>query len=581
MKRVGLSALLLAASAASAQDYLTYKMLSTAGNPFPVYVDSRSPTPGGLQYTLMQNAVERAITTWNGVQCAYPKVRSLGPTGATVVNPAQSYDNYSVTPVWMLVDDADARQIFGNIDLVAAITLPRAYAGVLQTCDTYFNGSHLTWSLDPSTPMDRMDVETVALHEMGHCLGLGHYGLFADVVMEQVVEKGVPVRVLSTLDVQMLCNRYPLAGESASPCFADGGCGQVDLKCLQQPVTNGLTVKLCTRGCSLGANANCDLPLNCQASTAFSGFTGACVLPGSVVTQVGRDCLVNPDCGNSFGYCQQQQPASGGNFFWIDGYCTQACEPGQPPCPAGSVCAQLDIGRRCLASCRVGLADCRVNYACAQIDSIGTSGVCVPRCFSDQDCADPVAFKCQTCDGLCVARQNVSGHIGDVCLTDATCGAGQLCRLTAAGTNQKQCTQQCARGCSVCPTGSTCTPGLRGELFCLLDCTGPGTCPLGLRCADTQAGKSCQPACNVDPDCPVGQFCNMGECYTPQEADGGCSTLTCRPDAGRPIVVTPKDAGTGSGGTGGCGCSSVDPSFGFALLGLLTVVSRRRSWRQR
>ena len=108
MRRLPAVAVLLVASLAPAQDYLGYKMVSTAQQPFRVYVDSRSQTPAGLQFTLMQNAVERAWNTWNAVQCAYPKVQSLGPTGATVVNPSQSYDAYSVTPVWMLVADADA-----------------------------------------------------------------------------------------------------------------------------------------------------------------------------------------------------------------------------------------------------------------------------------------------------------------------------------------------------------------------------------------------------------------------------------------------------------------------------------------
>ena len=170
MKRLAIVALLLASSLASAQEYLTYKMINTQANPFAVYIDSRSQSPAGLQYTLMQNAVERAINTWNAVQCAYPKIRSLGPTGAIVANPTQSYDDYSVTPVWMLVNDADAREVFGNTALVAAITLPRAYAGVLQTCDTYFNGPNFTWSLDPTTPTDAMDVETVALQfGLGEC----------------------------------------------------------------------------------------------------------------------------------------------------------------------------------------------------------------------------------------------------------------------------------------------------------------------------------------------------------------------------------------------------------------------------
>ncbi|MDP2273176.1 MAG: hypothetical protein Q8K32_20725 [Archangium sp.] len=576
MKRFALVALLCVASAASAQDYLDYKMLSTAQQKFPVYVDSRSQTPAGLQYTLMQNASNRAWDTWNAVQCAYPKVQYLGPSVGTVPNPNQSFDNFSVSPIWMLVADADAAQVFGNSGLVAAITLPRAYAGILQTCDTYFNAPGFSWSVDPVTPANSMDFETVALHEQGHCFGLGHFGLFDDVVMEERISRGETLRVLSPMDVQMLCTRYPLAGESASPCYADGGCAQVDLKCLAQPVTNGLTVSLCTRGCSVGANANCDLPLNCQASMAFNGFTGACVLPGSIVTQVGRNCTMNPDCGNSFGYCRTPEAASGGNFTWIDGYCTQACEPGQPPCPAGSLCVQAGPGDRCLQTCRVGLADCRVNYACAQVDAIGTTGVCIPRCFSDQDCVDPTRFTCRTCDGLCVARQNPAGQLGNPCLQDAECGPGQVCRITDLQSTQKQCVQQCSRGCGICPTGSTCTPSARGELFCLKDCTGPGTCGPALRCADTQVGKSCLPGCSGDANCPVGQFCSMGECYTPMEGDGGCSALQCRPDAGRPIVVTPKDAGTGNGGTGGCGCTTVAPSFAFVLLGLLTLVSRRR-----
>ncbi len=582
MRRLAV-AVLLASSLASAQDYLTYKMVSTAAQPFNVYVDSRSQSPAGLQYTLMQNAVERAWATWNAVQCAYPKVRSLGPTGGTVLNPSQSFDTFSVTPVWMLVSDADAREVFGTSGLVAAISLPRAYAGVLQTCDIYFNGGNFTWSLDPTTPMDSMDVETVALHEGGHCLGLGHYGLFAEVVMEQVVEKGNAVRALSQLDTQMLCNRYPLAGESASPCFADGGCGQVDLKCLAQPVTNGVTLKLCTRGCSLGVNASCDLPLGCQSSTSFSGFTGACLLPGSITTQVGRNCLTNPDCGNSFGYCTLEQPASGGNVFWKDGYCTQSCEASQPVCPAGSTCAQIDVGRRCLQSCRVGLADCRGDYACAQIDAIGTTGACLPRCYSDQDCNRPDLFTCRTCDGLCVARQNISGQIGDPCLDDSTCGAGQVCRKLDERSGQKQCTEGCSRGCGACKTGAICTPGARGELFCMRSCTGPGTCgSAALRCGDTQVGTACVPACLDNAGCPVGQACFQGDCVTPLEGDGGCSTLQCRPpDAGRPIVVTGKDAGVGPDGTVGCGCSSVDPSWGFALLTFLAVASRRRSWPQR
>jgi hypothetical protein len=569
--------LALTAWPALADDYLPYKMVANQQSPFTFYVDSRSNRPAGIDYTIMQNAYERALATWNGVNCSYVKTRSLGPSVGVVSNPISTIDSFSVAPIWMLNQDPDAQQLFGNSTYVIAITLPRAYAGVLQTCDTYLNGFNASWSADAVTPTGTNDLETVVLHEMGHCLGLGHYGGDNE-VMEQVVQEGSQVRALSSIDVQVLCARYPLGGVLGGPCLGDGGCTSA-LKCLQQPTTNGVTLRLCTEGCNTGANATCDIPLSCQSSNAFSatGFNGACLMPGSIITQVGKPCVdAQQDCGNSFAQCRRPEMASGTNFFWVDGYCTQRCETGDPVCPAGSTCVTLDTGRMCGQSCRVGLADCRPSYACAPIDAIGTSGVCIPRCYNDADCADPVGTTCRTCDGLCVNRQNISGQIGDLCQNDSNCGAGQTCRPTDPRSSVKQCTQQCARGCAECPNGSTCTPGAGGELFCLRDCTGPGTCPVGLRCADTTVGKSCQPQCSIDTDCPVGQFCYLNECYTPQE-DAGCGTLCTRPDAGKPIVVPRKDGGVGDGGSGGCGCSSVDPLV-LAALGAL-IVGRRRSRR--
>ena len=80
----------------------------------------------------------------------------------------------------------------------------------------------------------------------------------------------------------------------------------------------------------------------------------------------------------------------------------------------------------------------------------------------------------------------------------------------------------------------------------------------------------------------MGQFCSMGECYTPQE-DGSCGTLCNKPDAGRPIVIPPKDGGVSGGGTGGCGCVAsenagwlpVEPLSVLAF-GVFALARRRR-----
>lgn len=569
-------ALVLSSSALAQGDYLPFKMISNQAQPFPYHVDTRPGAP--VDATQARNAVERAWDTWNAVQCASPKVRSQGGTQGNVPMVISTSDQFSVSAIWMTTFDADAEQIFGNVVFTIAVSIPRAYAGVLQTCDTYFNAFSAGWSLDATTPSNFMDVETVMLHEAGHCLGLNHLGNI-NAVMNQAVEPGQNVRVLTGDDITPFCFRNANVGTEGAPCAGDGGCN-TNLKCLPQPVTNGVTTSLCTRGCGLNTNPDCEIPLSCQPSVAFMGFNGACLLPGTQVTQVGRACTDSMECGSSFGVCRPPENASNGNFFWVDGYCTQRCEPGDPVCPAGSACVQLDTGRACAQSCRIGLADCRAQYTCAAIDTIGTTGVCIPRCYADVDCADTVNFTCRTCDGLCVPRQNISGLIGDICTDDSSCGAGQNCRVTGTYSTLKQCTQQCARGCATCPNGTTCTPGARGELFCLKDCTGPGTCPLGLRCADTSVGKACMPQCNSDPECPVGQFCSMGECYTPNE-DASCGTLCNRPDAGsKPIVIT-TDGGVTGGGSGGCGCVTGEstealPAEPFMLLAFgLFVLGRR------
>lgn len=566
----------LASGGAAAQDYLNYKMVSSSGRPFDFYIDSRSNRPADLDQAAMRAAVERSWDTWNSVQCAVPKVQSRGLTGATVADPQDIYDEFSVVPVWMLNDDEDLLQIVGNSSTVVAITLPRAYAGLLLTCDTFFNGARFAWFADPgAVPTGTMDVETVALHESGHCLGLGHFGT-QSAVMNPTVSRGEQTRSLAAIDAQKLCERYPLAGESGSPCFGDGGCAAPDLRCLQQPESNGLTFSLCVRGCIANSTETCELPLFCQPSSAFAdiGLHGACMLAGSINTKIGRPCASPATCTGSVESCLMPRDASGGHQFWAQGYCTQSCDSGEA-CPPGSECTSLEIGKRCLQNCRVGMADCRAEYACAQTGGTRSSGVCLPRCYSDQDCANPTAFSCRTCDGLCVPRQNLTGQLGDPCVTDATCGEGQVCRLTDSSSPEKQCTRQCSRGCGLCPTGSTCTPVLLGELVCLRDCTGPGTCPVGMRCAETPTGRGCQPPCHSNDECPVGQACFSGECFTPTE-DGGCGALCQRVDSGMPIEVPIPDAGTGTGKNGGCGCTSVDPMSIGALVGLMVLRARRR-----
>jgi hypothetical protein len=371
-------------------------------------------------------------------------------------------------------------------------------------------------------------------------------------------------------------------GGVGSPCLADGGCGSSisGIKCITQPLPVG-SARFCTIGCQANTGFQCEVPLYCQASTAFNGFSGACFRSADTVTAVGKPCTNSNQCSSSVGVCRGQGLLPSGYPSWVQGYCSQSCAAGQPTCPAGAACT--DVGETnpiCLKSCRVGLSDCRPDYTCARTLN---GGVCIPACHQDQDCGDALNYQCRLCDGQCVARQNSSGQVGDVCTGDNQCGAGQLCSQLDPTKATRMCTLDCGKGCGDCPTGSECHPLAPTQaLFCARSCSGPGTCPAGTRCANLPTGQACMPPCGKDLDCPVGQACLGGECLNPDD-DAGCGAF-CRPDGGTPIVISPKDGGTGPGGSGGCGCSSA-ADFA-ALLAAAAVVAgfsrrrtRERAWR--
>ena len=168
---------------------------------------------------------------------------------------------------------------------------------------------------------------------------------------------------------------------------------------------------------------------------------------------------------------------------------------------------------------------------------------------------------------------------------------GSSGRATDTTSLQRQCTMQCSRGCGICPTGRPGYAGAAGEPVAQLH--GAGHLRAGHALRLHPSGEECQPACQSlggGSSCPVGQRCctsaglgqlcpYVGECFTPH-GDGGCSLCT-PPDGRQPITPNPKDAGSGNGGSGGCGCAEFGPASSLAMLGVLGLASRRRSWLRR
>ncbi len=326
--------------------YLPFKMLNDARDPFGYYFDARSSSPAGLQLSVVQSATQSAWKKWDDISCASTAFRFLGPTTNVVPDPADPYDVYNVSTVWVSSRQDPVYQAALGVS-VSAVTLPLTYAGVLQQCDIYLNAADFAWSTTTPTPSGSSDVETLVLHEVGHCQGLDHTNVDLADVMYPVAPVGAQKRALQPRDAAQLCYRYPASNGLGSPC--DGGtgsCGTGSLKCVPVAQPDGGVKHMCSQGCALMQGGQCDIPFVCTASSAFSPqYAGACLPPDNSVTQVGKPCTQSSQCGSANAICfleNQPNPLPSGAPAWKDGYCTHNCGTGQPGCPAGSAC--LDIG---------------------------------------------------------------------------------------------------------------------------------------------------------------------------------------------------------------------------------------------
>jgi len=166
------------------------------GNNITYLVDQSDATPnGGLTSAQAEAAIDRAMATWNSVECAKIPIVKRADSGAdpdlidgllgfgTVGTP---FSADIVQAGWISPAFFDAflpgagNYILGGtftfilFDAASGNDINRDGKFDVAWREIYYN-NHFAWGIDADPPV--ADVETVALHESGHGLSQDHFGL--------------------------------------------------------------------------------------------------------------------------------------------------------------------------------------------------------------------------------------------------------------------------------------------------------------------------------------------------------------------------------------------------------------------
>ncbi len=156
--------------------------------------DQTEGTASGVSLSATQTAVDKAMTTWNSVDCSYIPLVKLNDMGKDwgyvqkllgMGGMAGWLADYTLAG-WLPGGFFDAIGGPGASDLIIGVTftfvwvdesgnptdINNDHKADVAFRETYFNNKFL-WGINTNNPID---IETVVLHEAGHGLSQGHFG---------------------------------------------------------------------------------------------------------------------------------------------------------------------------------------------------------------------------------------------------------------------------------------------------------------------------------------------------------------------------------------------------------------------
>lgn len=352
---------------------------------------------GDVPFSTITSVIEDSFASWGDPCCSNFEAAYQGTTALTANNNqgrvVLSWTEDGWNPQW------------GSVNQTIGITFSQVYNNCsISQAPILFNGVGFRFSTDGSGT----DVQSIATHEIGHLLGLGHSSVF-QATMYASYPGGTAQRSLHQDDVDGVCSLYT----RSCSCNRDSDCGdgQIcagNMQCEEIPCRNDSD---CEPGLECNTNTgDCVIPPCSDNSDCADGFVcrnDICVSSCPVCRQ---NCSTNADCGGN-GFCVDNP--EGGKVCIV--LCGQNSE-----CPGDSVCYQIPDGQGGTA------------YACGAPDA--------------QNSLCPMDYTCRSSDPV------------DECSDDSDCDAGDSCQSTVNG---KKCQTAAADPCDgvTCDVGQECQDG--------------------------------------------------------------------------------------------------------------------------
>lgn len=565
----------------------------TWSGPAP-YAINQSGSPD-LGAAISESEVRRGMQDWSTPACS-----GLDTSyGGTTTRQPGNYEGESVIG-WVESGWRHSSSAIG-------VTGTRYTSSSLVEADMEMNGVHFQWTTSPGSGSS-VNVYSIALHEGGHWMGLGHS---SDSSASMYYAYSGGISTLGADDEAGICALYPggggtptdctvtgcPAGEACvggrcvadpgptpegggmcAPCTAHAGCGDADDYCLSYPDGQGYCGVACT-GDGDCAGARCMTLSNgarqcirysgsspsCAGGGPAPGCTsdtdcaagqrcdrGVCVSAGGGTTPLGGTCAAHGECETGSclaGICTQScdWPAGGcPDGFYCDGEATGACGAG--------VCLRGRSGAAALGDSCTGHTEC-ANLYCFE-------GRCAEPCNPSVVGTCPSGGACQVGSLPCRGACGSSGSLGDPCNGNAACASG----MCAEAAGNQFCTQLCDTS-SPCPTGYLCT-GAGAVSVCIPDggalggdCARNEDCATGI-CAFEDDRTYCTRICDDASPCPNAMGCV--ESGTP-------GIRVCQPGGG--------GGGGGRAHIEGCSVSPHRGAPAWPLLLLALALVARRSKR--